>query len=199
MRTRLTPRLVPLALGALLVAGFQPPAAAVEPVAKLVAVMGTVKWRPPAGAWADARANVDLAAGTVVRTGSRGMARLRFKNGGEFRLNAMTELTVTDSDALDVSVGQVWARFKEKLTAPFRFRSPSATAVVRGTTLTFGVDPKGGTRVDVEEGRVEVSGKGGAPAMVGAGQTVKVTPGGAVGKPLPTSQAGDPNDPDCDP
>lgn len=199
MRTHLAPRLVPLALGALIVAGFQPPAVADEPVAKLVAVMGTVKWRPPAGAWADARANVDLAGGTVVRTGSRGMARLRFKNGGEFRLNAMTELTVTDPDALDVSVGQVWARFKEKLMAPFRFRSPSATAVVRGTTLTFGVDPKGGTRVDVEEGRVEVSGKGGGPAMVGPGQTVKVTPGGTLGKPLSTSQAGDPNDPDCDP
>ena len=199
MSTRLPNRFLPLALGALWLATAAPPAVAQEPVAKLVAVMGTVKWRPPAGAWADARANTDLAAGTVVRTGSRGMARLRFKNGGEFRLNAMTELTVTDPDALDVSVGQVWARFKEKLTAPFRFRSPSATAVVRGTTLTFGVDPKGGTRVDVEEGKVEVNGKGGAPAMVGPGQTVKVSPGGALGKPLPTSQAGDPNDPDCDP
>lgn len=199
MSTRLAPRLIPLALGACLLMGFPPPATAAEPVAKLVAVMGTVKWRPPAGAWADAQANVDLLAGTVVRTGSRGMARLRFKNGGEFRLNAMTELTVTDPDALDVSVGQVWARFKEKLTAPFRFRSPSATAVVRGTTLTFGVDPKGGTRVDVEEGRVEVTGRGSAPAMVGPGQTVKVTPGGAVGKPLPTSAVGTPNDPDCDP
>ena len=199
MMSRLASRSIPVVLAALMAAGAPAAAFGAEPVAKLVAVLGTVKWRPAGGAWADARANVDLMAGTVVRTGSRGMARLRFKNGGEFRLNAMTELTVTDPDALDVSVGQVWARFKEKLTAPFRFRSPSATAVVRGTTLTFGVDPKGGTRVDVEEGRVEVAGKGGGPAMVGPGQTVKVTPGGAVGKPGPTSQAGDPNDPDCDP
>ena len=199
MMARLAPRLIPLALGACVVLGHSPPAEAEAPVAKLVAVMGTVKWRPPTGAWSDARANADLVAGTVVRTGTRGMARLRFKNGGEFRLNAMTELTVTDPDAIDVSVGQVWARFKEKLSAPFKFRSPSATAVVRGTTLTFGVDPKGGTRVDVEEGRVEVSGRGGSPALVGPGQTVKVTPGGSLGKVGPTSQAGAPNDPDCDP
>ena len=191
-------RRAPLLLVALLALAAGP-AAADEPAAKLVAVIGQVQAKPPGAGWGAARQNSDLAAGTVVKTGARGMARLRYRNGGEFRLNAMTELTVTDPDGLEVSVGQVWARFKEKLLTPFRFRSPSATAVVRGTTLTFAVYPKGGTRVDVEEGHVEVAGKDGGKVMVGPGQTAKVTPGGALGKPMPTGQAGDLDDPACIP
>ncbi len=64
--------------------------------------------------------------------------------------------------------------------------------------MMVGVDPKGCTRVDVEEGKVEVTGSAGGNAMVGPGQTVKAAPGGTLGPVIPTSQAGG-KDPFCDP
>ncbi|MDB5098569.1 MAG: hypothetical protein JWM80_2990 [Cyanobacteria bacterium RYN_339] len=183
-----------LALAVSLVAlmgAAQPPAATVQ------TVVGPVSWHG-AGAttWQDARPGVGLLAGAVVRTGPRGMVRLRWVNGGEFRLDPLTEVTVAGRDGIDVSKGQAWAKFRSKLTVPFLFQSPSATAVIRGTVLGFGVDEAGGTHVDVQEGHVGVRGRGGGPLMdVGPGKRVLVAPDGQIG---PVGPRG-PDAPSCNP
>jgi ferric-dicitrate binding protein FerR (iron transport regulator) len=96
---------------------------------------------------------------------------------------------------MDVTKGQAWAKFRSKLSVPFLFQSPSATAVIRGTVLGFGVDEAGGTHVDVQEGHVDVRGHGGPTVVVGPGQRVLVSPDGQVG---PVGPRG-PDAPNCNP
>jgi ferric-dicitrate binding protein FerR (iron transport regulator) len=156
--------------------------AARPPAATVQTVVGPVTWHAAgASQWQAARPGLGLMAGSVVRTGARGMVRLRWANGGEFRLDPLSEVTVAGRDGIDVQAGQVWAKFRSKLTIPFLFQSPSATAVIRGTVLGFGVDEQGGTHVDVQEGHVGVRGHGGPMADVGPGQRVLVSPDGQVG------------------
>lgn len=175
-------RLLPFIAAAAVITA-SPAGAAVPPAATVTTLWGSVLWHPAdSAAWSPARLGLGLMAGSVVRTGPRAMVRLRWADGGEFRLDPLSELVVSGRDNADVTMGQVWAKFRSKLFAPFQFHSPSATAVVRGTILGFGVDEQGGTRVDVQEGHVEVHGHDGTPVMVGPGQRVLVSPGGQLGQ-----------------
>lgn len=175
--------LVASLLGAPALAAEEPPAATI------LEVSGPVSWKAPGQAdFTAARGGEALFAGAVVRTGARGKARLRWSNGGDFRLMPLSEIKVADRDAVETTSGQIWSQFTEKLLRPFFFRSPSATAVVRGTTLAFGVDAEGATRVVVTEGKVEVSGREGRTIFVTGGQAVRATPQGRLGDLEPASQ-----------
>lgn len=175
--------LVPALLAvSLLVAGG--PAARADgpaPVAVLTAVEGPVSWRAAEPSpFRAAHPGDRLYPGAFLRTGARAEARLRWWNGGSFRLMALSELAIPDADGVRVNVGRVWAQFQEKLFAPFYFRSPSATALIRGTTLSVRV-AQGATRVAVTEGHVEVTDARGGRVMLGPGQAVEAGAAGALG------------------
>ncbi|MEB3223411.1 MAG: FecR domain-containing protein [Candidatus Sericytochromatia bacterium] len=156
---------------------------ATAPTATLLEVAGPVTWRADGRApFKDARGGELLFTGAVVRTGPKGQARLRWRNGGDFRLMPLSELEIPADEGVLLKLGKVWASFQEKLLAPFYFRSPSATAVVRGTILAVGLAPDGTTEVEVLEGRVEVASRQGGPArMLEPGQSLIVAPFGPLG------------------
>ncbi|MFP5501406.1 MAG: FecR domain-containing protein, partial [Candidatus Sericytochromatia bacterium] len=164
-------------------------ASAPEPVSTILEVSGPVSVKAPGAAeFQPASGGQALFTGAVVRTGARGHARLRWQNGGDFRLMPLSEIKIADPDAVETTQGQIWSQFTEKLLRPFFFRSPSATAVVRGTTLAFGVDGEGATRVVVSEGKVEVSGRDGRTLFLTGGQAVRSAPDGRLGTVEPMGQ-----------
>ena len=163
-----------------------PPAALADapaPVATIIEVSGPVTWRSESeAAFRDAKGGELLFAGAVVRTGAKGNARLKWRNGGDFRLLPLSELAIPADEGVLVNAGKVWASFQEKLLAPFYFKSPSATAVVRGTILSVGLNPDESTSVEVLEGRVEVTSAHGGPSrMLEPGQSLIVSPFGVMG------------------
>lgn len=168
-----------------------PPAAAQAPepapVATIVSVTGPVTWTPgTAAAFRDAKGGERLFEGAVVRTGARGSAKLKWRNGGDFELLPLSELAIPEDEGVLLNAGKVWAQFREKLLAPFYFKSPTATAVVRGTILGVEIGPDGDTTVAVTEGRVEVSSvRGGPSRMLEPGQSLTVSPFGGLGPIMP--------------
>ncbi|MEB3327777.1 MAG: FecR domain-containing protein [Candidatus Sericytochromatia bacterium] len=164
-------------------AASAPPPAGPAPVATVIEVQGPVTWREsPRADFREAHGGERLFEGAVVRTGPKGQARLQWRNGGDFRLMPLSELEVPADEGVLLNLGKVWASFQQKLLAPFSFRSPSATAVVRGTILAVGLAPDGTTSVEVLEGRVEVSSRLGGPArMLEPGQSLIVSPFGPLG------------------
>lgn len=165
----------------------EPPA----PVATIIEVAGPVTWHPGGETvFKDARVGDLLHAGAIVRTGARGNARLKWRNGGDFRLLPLSELAIPEDEGVLVNAGKVWAQFQHKLLAPFYFKSPSATAVVRGTILGVSLNPDASTTVEVLEGRVEVtSARGGASRMLEPGQSLIVSPFGGLGPIQPVDPA----------
>lgn len=162
------------------------------PVATVIEVQGPVSWRPREETQLrEAHGGEQLFAGAVLRTGVRGNARLSWRVGGDFRLLPLSELAIPDDEGVLLNAGKVWAQFHQKLLAPFYFKSPSATAVVRGTTLAVEIGPEGATTVDVLEGRVEVSdAHGGASRMLQPGQSLTVSPFGQFGPIQPVAPGG---------
>lgn len=179
----MSPRDLAIATALLALGAASARAAEPEPAGTIVSVTGPVSWHAEAEtAFRPAQGGERLFPGAVVRTGERALARLRWRNGGDFELFALSELTVPEDEGVLLGAGKVWASFKAKLLAPFYFRSPSATAVVRGTILGVELLPDGGTTVSVEEGRVEVFGKGEASGrMLEPGQSILVSPFGGFG------------------
>jgi hypothetical protein len=180
-----------VAAGTLLAPSPARAAEAPAPAATIIEVSGPVTWHPGGEtAFKDARVGDLLHAGAVVRTGVRGNARLKWRNGGDFRLLPLSELAVPDDEGVLVNAGKVWAQFQQKLLAPFYFKSPSATAVVRGTILGVSLNPDASTTVEVLEGRVEVtSARGGASRMLEPGQSLIVSPFGGLGPIQPVDPA----------
>ncbi|MEB3198544.1 MAG: FecR family protein [Candidatus Sericytochromatia bacterium] len=179
---------LPLVLG--LLAGMAPVARGSTqppPVAILVEVSGPVMWRAVSEqTLRQAAGGEQLQVGAVVRTGLRGQARLKWRNGGEFRLMPLSELVVPADEGVLLKQGRVWARFQEKLRQPFYFKAPSATAVVRGTILDVAVNADQSTTVAVYEGLVEVTGsQAGAARLLEPGQSLIVSPFGPLGAPQP--------------
>jgi hypothetical protein len=158
-------------------------AATDSPAATILDVDGPVTWHAKAEtAFRPATGGEKLYAGAIVRTGAKAHAHLVWRNGGDFKLLPLSELAVPDEDGVLINAGKVWAQFKEKLHGPFFFKSPTATAVIRGTTLGVEIAPDGGTTVAVVEGRVEVSSAhGGPPRMLEPGQSLTVSPFGVMG------------------
>ena len=133
------------------------------PVATVLDVEGPVVWRARTEpVFHDVHSGDRLFAGALIRTGVRAIAHLSWRNGGDFKLMALSELEVPEDEGVRLNAGSVWAKFQHKLLIPFYFLSPSATAVVRGTVLGVELRPEGTTRVAVLEGRVEVTIRSGA-------------------------------------
>lgn len=174
-----------LVVGLLATGGPAAWAAGPAPVAVITAVEGPVTWCAAEPApFRVAQPGDRLYPGALLRTGARAEARLRWWNGGTFRLMALSELAIPDADGVRVNAGRVWSQFQEKLFAPFYFRSPSATALIRGTTLSVRVT-QDATRVAVIEGHVEVTSARGGRVMLGPGQAVEAGAAGGLGPVAP--------------
>jgi hypothetical protein len=154
-----------------------------EPTGAILDVQGPVSWHlSGVGQFQAAQGGESLQAGAVVRTGMRGFAHIHWRNGGDFKLYPLSELVVPQNEGVDLNAGAIWAVFSHKLLKPFYFQSPTATAVVRGTTLGVEIQPGGATHVAVIEGHVEVSGlHGRVPLMLAPGEAVTITPFGLLG------------------
>jgi hypothetical protein len=169
-----------------------PPVRADEPVpaATILDAEGPVLWHAKQEtAFHDAHGGEKLFPGAVVKTGVKGYAHLMWRNGGDFKLLPLSELAVPEEEGVLLNAGKVWAQFQHKLLVPFFFKSPTATAVVRGTTLGVEINPDGATTVAVLEGRVEVTGTHGEPSrMLEPGQSLTVSPFGMMGPIQPIEQ-----------
>ena len=133
-----------------------------------------------------------LATGDVVRADQQGRAVLTFFDGSSLSVEPGSQVKVlslarTGSDGLQVTIeqlsGRTWASVRS-LTAPgsrFELRTPTLTAVVRGTafeTLVETVNGQPVTTIRTTEGTVVVQAEGGGETTVTAGNQVTVPEGG---------------------
>lgn len=127
--------------------------------------------------------------GTVLRTGPRGSARLRFSDGTEVRVRPDSEVKLIPRSGGRSSVGlffgRVWSKVVRSVTGGTSFDVTSANAVagVRGTEFEVGVAGDGSARVIVSQGEVSVSGEDGPRSVsVRRGQKVGVNAQGGLGR-----------------
>lgn len=133
-----------------------------------------------------------LATGDVVRANAQGRAVLTFFEGSTLSVEPGSEVKVLsvsrgEGDGLQVTIeqasGRTWASVRA-LTQPnarFELRTPTLTAVVRGTafeTLVETVNGQTVTTIRTTEGVVLVRATGGGETAVTAGNQVTVPQGG---------------------
>lgn len=143
------------------------------------------------GAFRPARDGEELAVGDAVRTDNSGRALLTFYEGTTAEVlpaslliveRLETNATGGNPAAPVVSLRQLAGQVIHRLTrtllpgAVYEVRTPSASAVVRGTVLQVSVATDGGTRVEVFQGSAEVTGAG-VTVVVPAGALTEVAPG----------------------
>lgn len=137
-----------------------------------------VPGKPPS---APARSEV-LPAGTVLETAS-GRLLLHLRDGSQILIGPHTRLLVqqpapSDHSYFQILFGRIRA-FVSKQTGgsgPFQLGTPSAVIAVRGTEFEIEVNRLRVTEVDVFEGLVEVSGRGGTgpPVLLEPGFSTRV-------------------------
>lgn len=147
------------------------PGLAATPLASVVRVAGPVDVRQ-AGSWRDANTGDKLGAGDAVRTGQRGYATLRDQHGTVTELFPLASVEFPRDTAIGALAGRIWTHFRKIPGLTREIKTPSAVALIRGTTLA--VEASGGqTRVTVLEGLVEVRDLEGKSALVPDGYTIR--------------------------
>ena len=126
------------------------------------------------GEWLPVRVNMEISLGTTISTGFKSSAKLDLGDSivtvSQLSRMKIEELSKVDNHAkttLFLKVGKVKADVKSsaKLKHNFKFRSPVATASVRGTSFTF--TP---IQLTVHEGSVDFSNSYGQKGLVIIGQ-----------------------------
>jgi hypothetical protein len=129
-------------------------------------------------------AEVPLVAGDRIKTGADGVAEVTFSGQHCVYLRPQSELTITSVQkggcVLALAVGSLLAKIQALTGGTFQVSTPEAVAAVRGTE--FGVevpaDNPGQSHVGVfDEGKVEVSGRTGAPELLQSNQETMVARG----------------------
>jgi len=136
--------------------------------------------------------DAELAAGDVLRTGSRSAAEVYSPEAAaRFRIGAKARARLapgTPGVLLEIEKGRVHALFDALVGPAARERlvtTPSAVLAVRGTEYGVEVDGKGNTTLTVFSGVVDVSdiGRVGDPIQVRAGQYSRIRRGKAAHPP----------------
>lgn len=174
-----------------LLVAVQRPAGASSTVLTILA--GTAEVARASAGFAAAADGELVAAGDRVRTAERSQAVITFFDGSTLTLEPSTTVTVEDASAngeaisirISQAIGRTWASVNRLISANSRFelKTPSATAVVRGTGFVTEVRSDGSSSVQTTDGAVEVSAQG-TTVSVGAGQATTVAPNAAPTTPL---------------
>ncbi len=165
-------------------------AAPVEAHSSTVTVLdGSVQVRHAGGPFTPITDGDVVAGGDTVRTGADSHGVLTFFDGTTVELEPETEITIDDlrasasGDKL-VAISQVVGRTWHVVThlvsgnSHYEIKTPTATAIVRGTAFEVAVAADGTTSTETTEGDVSTSPHG-ADVHVRAGQTSSVSPGSA--------------------
>jgi len=127
------------------------------------------------GAKTPARAGQDVLAGQCLEVFAGGSARLEYPDGTKVEAWAETEVRELKAEGgkrVHVAKGTVRAEVtKQPQGQPMVFATPHGEATVRGTTLRLSADPdpKKGTRLEVEEGKVQLRNLAGKTVTVESG------------------------------
>ena len=129
--------------------------------------------------------DMPLAAGDRVKTGEDSSAEIVFSGEHCVSLRSRSELTLTalrrqDSE-LSLALGSLLAKIQSLTGGDFRVRTSAAVASVRGTEFGVEVDNEDPSQTHVgvfDEGKVAVTGAGGAPELLKANQETSVRRGG---------------------
>lgn len=125
-------------------------------LAHLGAVSGDVAVLPhTTTVWHVGHSGEELAAGDSIKTGAQSEATIDRIDGSTVELLPFAQLTIADEEGFALQAGQLWSHFMHAIKAPFYIRTPNATALIRGTTLSVSFEGDR-SRVVVYEGLVEV-------------------------------------------
>ena len=150
--------------------------------------------------WEKGIDGMTLVAGSRVKTAPQSQALLTFFEGSTIELEANTNLEIEQVECIEEGytviilkqwLGRTWSRVVE-LTDPrscYEIQTPSACAIVRGTSFLTEVDDTGSTQVQVADGLVMVSAEG-EEVSVPAGSDVHVELGSAPSQPISTITPG---------
>jgi len=114
-------------------------------VGLLSKVILDVTWKAEGVDWETAKRGQALSSGDMVRTGTRSLAVVKFKDNSLIRVRELTELTVTGtlkqqkfSKSVNLQSGGVGFTISDQQAGEeFRFTSPTSVASIRGTGGLF--------------------------------------------------------------
>ena len=161
-----------------------------NPVVGVANLEGDVELqRPESETWDPVTEQVELPAGSSLRTGNNSTVVLSFPDESKVLVEPDTELSilrmnVDDGTPRDIVLRQDRGsthnliKTATSLASRFEIQTPAAVINVIGTEFIVKVDRSGKTEVSVSEGKVSVSAQG-ATVMVDSGHSITVVPGQA--------------------
>lgn len=162
--------------------------------ASVAEIKGKVQIELPGKAPSNPSLGEALPAETAITT-ANGSILLRLEDGSEILVHSNTHVVLkqpapTALQRLQLLLGKIKAEIQKRTggSPPFQIGTPSAVITVRGTRFEVRVDKHKATRVDVEEGAVEMESlKGiGKPVQVKAGFSSSVKEDSAPDEPKQT-------------
>lgn len=147
-------------------------------------VRGLVETQANNGEWTVVNTKTRLVTGARIRTGQLSGAQLKLADGSQVRVGPQTEIVLDQMDrsffgSRVIRITQ-WrgethhdVQSSKSSSSLYEVRTPSSTSTARGTAFTVSMDEEQGTRVNVTEGTVFVTGDE-ATVSVPAGQTTSV-------------------------
>ena len=152
-------------------------------------IQGVVEVQNGGDVWTAVNNIGTLAAGQRLRTGALSQATLTFYDGSQAFLDANTEISIDELNALPPEEGfrtvvmTQWVgdsnhkvAFRNDGGSRYEVKSPSGSGLARGTEFQVLVTPDQLARYTVTEGKVDVTGYN-RTVSVTAGQLTTITPG----------------------
>ncbi|HET8568667.1 MAG TPA: FecR domain-containing protein [Candidatus Limnocylindria bacterium] len=192
--------LVAIAAGAVLFLGPKDEALSIANAATLSVLRGDVEAQKGSAAFAPAYDGDIFASGDVVRSKEQGRAVLTFFEGSTIAVEPGSEVKVQSlarvgDEGIQVlveqTIGRTWTSVNKLRTpdARFEIKTPTMTAVVRGTTVETRVDIVNGqptTTIVVGEGEVVITAAAGGTTTVTGGNQTTVPANAPPAAPAPT-------------
>lgn len=136
--------------------------AANSPVATITAMSGTVNILS-SGSWVRANINLQLYNGDKIKTGSDGLAAVRYSDGSVVKINSASTIQLVSQNTgtglkgfINLLIGEIWVLVKPSGNE-FNVVTPAATAGVEGTEFNVKAEPEGDTVLTVVKGTVNFS------------------------------------------
>jgi len=141
---------------------------------------GSSKWKRIAS-----RSRIIIKEGDRIRTKRASTVQIYMDDGSKIQLSPRSSFKLNTENKKKASLGLFFGRIRswvKKQSKKFEVRTPSAVCAVKGTDFTVAADAKGNTRVEVYSGGVMTGDASRHGVMVKAGEMVKVSVGGGLGK-----------------